>query len=102
MFLCTNTSPGGKPMIWLAGTRESEQPIHRYSGACWCARREKYSASSESLRSTHFRLLLNRCESGLLSWLSELSMLSVLDMAFSADRFHAARAAGAPSRKRSG
>ncbi len=34
MFLCTKTSPGGSPMIWLAGTRESEQPIHRYSGAC--------------------------------------------------------------------
>ena len=23
------TSPGAKPVIWLAGTRESEQPIHR-------------------------------------------------------------------------
>src|SRR5271163_2112977 len=65
MFLCTNTSPGGRPMIWLAGTRESEQPIHRYSGVCWCASREKYSGSSDSLRATHCSLLSNRWASGL-------------------------------------
>src|SRR5574338_403557 len=34
MFRCTNTSPGSMPRIWLAGTRESEQPIHRYFGVC--------------------------------------------------------------------
>jgi hypothetical protein len=28
----TKTSPGSRPTIWLAGTRESEQPIHRNSG----------------------------------------------------------------------
>ena len=37
MLRWTKTSPGARPMIWLAGTRESEQPIHRYFGAC-CVR----------------------------------------------------------------
>jgi hypothetical protein len=36
---CTNTSPGSSPVIWLAGTRLSEQPIHRYLGVCCAARR---------------------------------------------------------------
>ena len=31
---CTNTSPGSRPVIWLAGTRLSEQPIHMYLGVC--------------------------------------------------------------------
>ena len=31
---CTNTSPGARPTTWFAGTRLSEQPIQRYSGAC--------------------------------------------------------------------
>ena len=31
----TNSSPGLSPTISLAGTRLSEQPIQRYSGACW-------------------------------------------------------------------
>lgn len=30
----TNSSTGSRPTMSLAGTRESEQPIHRYSGAC--------------------------------------------------------------------
>eukprot|EP00952_Eustigmatos_sp_NYUAD-ZCMA_P003999 17514-Eustigmatos_ZCMA.PRE.1 len=54
MLRWTNTSPGGNPMIWLAGTRESEQPIHRYSGFCWLARLEKKAGSSALTRSTHF------------------------------------------------
>ena len=29
MFLCTKTSPGGRQMIWFAGTRLSEHPIHK-------------------------------------------------------------------------
>lgn len=33
-FLWTNNSPGLKPITYSAGTRESEQPIQRYSG-CW-------------------------------------------------------------------
>src|SRR5687768_10693734 len=35
-FRCTNISPGSRFTISLAGTRLSEQPIQRYSGAC-CA-----------------------------------------------------------------
>ena len=31
MLRCTNISPGSVPVILLAGTRLSEQPIHRYS-----------------------------------------------------------------------
>src|SRR5215471_15344232 len=41
----TNTSPGAMSMIWFAGTRESEQPIHKYFGACCCDRRSKNCAS---------------------------------------------------------
>ena len=33
----TNSSPGFRSTISLAGTRLSEQPIHRYLGAC-CSR----------------------------------------------------------------
>src|SRR3546814_17066810 len=33
-------------MTWLAGTRESEQPIHRYLGACSSDRRSKNCGSS--------------------------------------------------------
>lgn len=28
MLRCTNTSPGRRPTIWLAGTRLSAQPMH--------------------------------------------------------------------------
>src|SRR5690242_12614760 len=45
MFLCTNTSPGSMPRIWLAGTRESEQPIHRNFGVCCLDRRVKNPGS---------------------------------------------------------
>lgn len=34
MFLWTNNSPGLNPTTYSAGTRESEQPIQRYSGCC--------------------------------------------------------------------
>ena len=37
----TNSSPGSRPTIWLAGTRLSEQPIQSRSGRWMCARREK-------------------------------------------------------------
>src|SRR5688572_18377407 len=53
MLRWTNTSPGAMSMIWLAGTRESEQPIHRYSGACCCERRSKKPGSSALTRSDH-------------------------------------------------
>ena len=41
----TKSSPGSRPTISLAGTRLSEQPIHRYSGVCWAARCWKKSGS---------------------------------------------------------
>ena len=47
---CTKTSPGNNPLIWLAGTRLSEQPIHRYSGCCCLASRAKNSGSSSDTR----------------------------------------------------
>src|SRR3546814_20655726 len=46
MWRWTNTAPGARPMPWLAGTRESEQPIHRYLGACSSDRRSKNCGSS--------------------------------------------------------
>src|SRR5207342_499530 len=51
MFRCTNTSPGARPMIWFAGTRESEQPIHRNFGACCVDSCLKKSGSSARMRS---------------------------------------------------
>src|SRR5262245_2311845 len=54
---CTNSSPGSRPTISLAGTRLSEQPIHRYSGACWRSSRLKKSVSAAILRAAHARLL---------------------------------------------
>lgn len=35
MLRCTKTSPGARPMISLAGTRLSAQPIHKRRGDCW-------------------------------------------------------------------
>src|SRR3546814_10717713 len=46
MLRGTTTSPGARPMTWLAGTGESEQPIHRYLGACSSDRRSKNCGSS--------------------------------------------------------
>ena len=61
MLRCTKTSPGASPITWFAGTRLSEQPIHRYSGDCCLTRREKNSGSSECMRSDQFLLLAKRC-----------------------------------------
>src|SRR5581483_1141617 len=57
---CTNTSPGAMSTIWFAGTRESEQPIHRYFGACCCERRMKNCASCVRTRSAQARLRSRR------------------------------------------
>src|SRR5690606_2204619 len=46
----TKTSPGAMSTIWLAGTRESEQPIHRNLGVCNLDRRSKKLGSSASMR----------------------------------------------------
>src|SRR5690606_34392703 len=63
MLRWTKTSPGATSMIWLAGTRESEQPIHRYSGACRRESRSKKPGSSALTRSDHLRLLSSSSES---------------------------------------
>src|SRR5690606_14008542 len=58
MLRWTNTSPGARPMTWFAGTRESEQPIHRYLGACSSDRRSKNCGSSLRTPSAQAWLLL--------------------------------------------
>jgi MFS family permease len=45
-----NSSPGSRSTISLAGTRLSEQPIHKYSGACWRSSRLKKPASAATIR----------------------------------------------------
>src|SRR5690242_3456699 len=64
MLRWTKTSPGARPVIWLAGTRLSEQPIHRYSGACWRASLVKNDGSWRRISSAQARLFLNRWSSG--------------------------------------
>src|SRR5690606_9152510 len=64
---CTKTSPGIRPVIWLAGTRESEQPIHRYLGACRPDRRLKNCGSSARTFSAHSRFLSSSSFSGIVS-----------------------------------
>src|SRR5690606_14237647 len=58
---CTNSSPGISPTTSLAGTRLSEQPIHRNSGRCWRASRAKNSGSCARNASDQLRLLINNC-----------------------------------------
>src|SRR5690349_2357964 len=60
MLRWTKTSPGATSTTWLAGTRESEQPIHRYLGACCFDRRSKTPGSSRSMRSAQARLRRSR------------------------------------------
>src|SRR4051812_7250537 len=43
-------------MISLAGTRLSEQPIHRYFGDCWCTSDSKKWGSSARTSAAHLRL----------------------------------------------
>src|SRR5690606_6113981 len=71
MLRWTNTSPGAMPMIWLAGTRESEQPIHRYSGCCCRDNWLKNSGSSCSMRSAQSLLF---CSSMRMSFMVELPL----------------------------
>src|SRR3954470_5891406 len=58
---CTKSSPGARSTISLAGTRLSEQPIHRYFGRCWRDSRAKNSGSFRRMRSDQARLLSRRC-----------------------------------------
>ena len=53
---CTNTSPGSSPVIWLAGTRLSEQPIHMYLGFCCASRLVKKPGRSRSIWAAQARL----------------------------------------------
>src|SRR3982751_100846 len=56
----TNSSPGARPTISLAGTRLSEQPIHRYSGDCWAARSLKNDGFWAVMRDAQLRLRSKR------------------------------------------
>ena len=69
----TKSSPGSSPTISLAGTRLSEQPIHRKSGDCWRASFGKKSGSFSWICLDQFRLFLSRSSMVLLwgiGWLS--------------------------------
>ena len=48
--------PGASPTIWFAGTRLSEQPIHRYSGDWRSTSAEKKSGSSATAAAAQARL----------------------------------------------
>src|SRR3982750_387202 len=57
---CTKTSPGSSPVIWLAGTRLSEQPIHIYLGVCCFTRLVKKPGRSASICAAQARLWAKR------------------------------------------
>src|SRR6476661_455898 len=57
---CTNTSPGSSPVIWLAGTRLSLQPIHMNLGFCCCVRPLKNPGRARSISAAQARLCLKR------------------------------------------
>src|SRR5258706_7398873 len=84
-FRCTNISPGGSPTIWFAGTRLSEQPIQRYPGACFCARREKNCGSCRAMSAAQAGLLASRCSRGCASGLKVRRIL-LLGRSAPADR----------------
>src|ERR1700736_5275461 len=63
MLRCTNSSPGRRPTISLAGTRLSAQPIQRYLGLCCRESLSKKSGSIRRMRSDQTRLFSKRCES---------------------------------------
>ena len=66
---CTNTSPGSSPVIWLAGTRLSEQPIHMNLGFCCLVRLVKNPGRSRSISAAQARLWVNR------SWSEDISAI---------------------------
>src|SRR3954469_22456676 len=59
----TNSSPGSRSTISLAGTRLSEHPIQRYFGVCCWASVSKNCGSRDLIRCAHLRLLANRWSS---------------------------------------
>src|SRR5438309_1851792 len=56
----TNTSPGSSPVIWLAGTRLSEQPIHMNLGVCCLTRLVKKPGRVRSISAAQARLWAKR------------------------------------------
>lgn len=64
----TNTSPGNNPINSFAGTRESAQPIHMYSGFCCFAKSEKNVGSLARVFCAHARLFSNK-------WAREVSVV---------------------------
>src|SRR5688572_4280372 len=95
MLRWTNTSPGAMSMIWLAGTRESEQPIHRYSGACCLDSLPKNSGSSRLIRSDHSRFFSSRSASGLVVMVLSQVQTDVLGVGEESHGLHAALASQA-------
>ena len=61
---CTNTSPGSSPVISLAGTRLSAQPIHMYLGLCCCARRVKKPPGAPAAAAAQARLCCGTARRG--------------------------------------
>src|SRR5215213_4899106 len=51
----TNISPGERSTNCVEGTRESEHPIHRYSGVWWRASSRKNSGSRALIPPAHAR-----------------------------------------------
>src|SRR5215471_2242076 len=89
----TKMSPGGRSTIWVAGTRESEQPIHRYFGACCCARRSKKRGSWARTAEDQARLLSSRLWRGLFTVVFSIANADVFRLGEEAQRFRAAFAA---------
>src|SRR3954464_7161940 len=65
---CTNTSPGSRPVIWLAGTRESLQPIHMNLGFCCLVRLVKNPGRLRSISPAHCRLWVKRSWMVVVMW----------------------------------
>ena len=84
----TTSSLRSSPTIPLAGTRLSDHPIHRESGACCCARVEKPCGLSAATPAAHARLVARSCS------LFPIDLACVSDCARcgSARRRHAFRA----------
>src|SRR6476661_1772770 len=57
---CTNTSPGSRPVIWLAGTRLSLQPIHMNLGRCCFTSPVKKPGRERSISAAQARLWSKR------------------------------------------
>src|SRR5690606_37904337 len=80
MLRWTKTSPGAMSTIWLAGTRESEQPIHRNFGVCSFDSRWKKVGSSASMREAQASFFCSSSSSRLIGGpVAEVAPLSQSD-----------------------